>query len=268
MLTIALAAYLVASVLYVANLFVSTQRPAAAATVVIGVGALAHTVGLLGMVAETGRGPYSTVYGSVAFMAWLLVLMQIGLTWRHRMYALGAFSVPIALLMLVYALALPPEMRELLPGLRRQSLAAHISVTLLGYGAFAVAFGLAVIYLMESRLLKAKHLEGVFRRLPPLRTTEETAARFAAFGHAMLTLGIVIGSVWAVKDWDGGFWRDPKVIPSLVTWAIYTGYLGLRWVAGWRGRSASYLLVVGFVAVLLTFVGVNILYPGLHGVNQ
>jgi len=267
-LTAALAAYLLASVLYVANLFVRGRQPAAAATVLAAVGALAHTLGLVRIAMEIGRSPYSAYYGSVAFLAWLVVLMQIGVAWRARMDAVGAFSLPIAFLMLLYALALPPEMRQVLPELRRHSMAAHISLAILGYGAFTVAFALAVIYLLENRLLKAKKLRGVFERLPPLRTTDDLACRFATFGQAMLTMGILIGSVYAAREWGRLYWQDPKVLPSLVTWGIYTAYLALRWVLGWRGRASSYLLVAGFVAVLITFIGVNMAFPGKHGAKK
>ncbi|MDH7569714.1 MAG: cytochrome c biogenesis protein CcsA [Armatimonadota bacterium] len=257
--------YLTASVLYIANLFVRSTRPAVLATLVSCAAVLAHTVGLFQITMQTGRSPYSTVYGSVGFVAWLIVLMQLVLVWRWRMYATGAFSLPIAGLMLLFALALPPEMRQLLPDLRRQSLAAHISVILLGYGAFAVAFGLSLIYLMEERLLKARRLQGLFERLPPLRVTESVAFGFAAFGQAMLTLGLAIGLVWAQEMWTKRLWQDPKVIPSLVTWGVYSVYLLLRGVSGWRGRPAAWLLVVGFCAVLVTLVGVNALFPGRHG---
>lgn len=268
MLTVAVVAYLASSVLYGANLFTKSRCPAVLATVLAGAGIIPHTLSLFAMVGQTGRAPYSTVFGATVFTAWVVVLMQIGLTCWRQVDAAGAFSVPIALILLLYALVLPPEMWELLPDLRRQSLAAHISVTLLAYGAFTVAFGLAVLYLMENRLLKAKQLEGILRRLPPLVSAEELAARFATFGQAMLTLGLAIGSVWAMQDWQGGLWQDPKVVPSLVTWAVYTAYLGLRWVGGWRGRAGAYLLVVGFVSVLFTFVGINWLYPGMHGLSQ
>lgn len=269
-LTFALATYLLASVLYMANLFIrgarQTAQPAAvAATVFAGAGAAAHTLGLFEITAQTGRSPYSTAYGAVAFMAWLVVLMQIGMVWRSRMYALGAISLPLAFLMMLCALLLPPEMRELLPSVRRHTMAAHISTSILGYGAFTVAFGLAILYLMENRLLKARRLRGLFERLPPLRTTEDLAYRFAAFGQAMLTLGIVSGTIAGLREWKGHFWEDPKVLPSLITWGIYTAYLLLRGAAGWRGRAGAILLAAGFAAVLVTFVGINILFPGMHG---
>jgi len=268
-LMLVLTAYLGAAVLYVASLVARDSeraRPTARlATALAGVGVLAHTLGLFALVAETGRSPYSTVYGALAFMAWLVVLMQLGMVGWARLYALGAISLPVAFLMLLCALALPPELRQLLPLLRQHTMAAHISMAILGYGAFAVAFGLAVLYLLENRLLKARKLRGLLERLPPLRTTEELASRFAAFGHAMLSLGLIIGTVAGLREARFHFWSDPKVLPALITWGIYTAYLVLRWGIGWRGRTASYLLVAGFVAVLVTFVGINLLFPGMHG---
>ena len=264
LLTFVLAAYLAGSVLYVAGLFTTGRRLSVLATVLTAAGAAAHTAALVLISMKIGRSPYSTFYGAVAFMAWLVALMQLAAVGGWRTYALGAISLPIAFLMLLFALALPPEMREVIPELRRHTMAAHISLAILGYGAFAVAFGLALIYLLQNRLLKAKQLRGLFERLPPLRTTEDLAGRFAAFGHAMLTMGLIIGSIYGMKLYG----HDPKVLASLITWGIYTTFLILRYGLGWRGKVSSYLLVVGFIAVLITFVGMNLLFPGTHRVVE
>lgn len=246
-LIFSLLAYLLSSVLYVSNLLLRRPRTGVAPTVLAGAGVLAQTLGLLLIVTESHphRSPYSTFYGAVAFVAWLVVLMQLLLTGRYRMYALGAFSMPIAFLMTLVALTLPSGMHRLLPTLEKHTMAAHISVSLLAYGAFTVAFGLSILYLVENRLLKARKIRGMFQRLPPLRTTEELACRFATFGLAMLTLGLLIGTVYALREWKGSFFQDPKVLPALATWGIYAVYLVLRWGVGWRGRAASYLLLGG-----------------------
>jgi cytochrome c-type biogenesis protein CcsB len=79
-----------------------------------------------------------------------------------------------------------------------------------------------------------------------------------------LTLCIVTGAFWAENAW-GTYWSwDPKETWSLITWLIYTSYLHARLMANWRGKKAACLSVAGFLAVIFTFFGVNLLLPGLH----
>jgi len=83
------------------------------------------------------------------------------------------------------------------------------------------------------------------------------------FGFLFLTIGIITGAVWANSAW-GRYWGwDPKETWSLITWFIYASLLHARMMRGWRGRRIAYLSIVGFVAVLFTYFGVNYL-PGLH----
>jgi ABC-type transport system involved in cytochrome c biogenesis permease subunit len=73
----------------------------------------------------------------------------------------------------------------------------------------------------------------------------------------MLTLVIITGAAWAHKAW-GKYWGwDPKETWSLITWFIYLGYLHARITFGWTGKRAAYLAIIGFVFVIITFLGVS-----------
>jgi cytochrome c-type biogenesis protein CcsB len=96
------------------------------------------------------------------------------------------------------------------------------------------------------------------------------AARWMSLTHKMvmlgflfLTLGIITGAVWANSAW-GRYWGwDPKETWSLITWFIYATFLHARFMRGWQGKKTAVLSMVGFGAVLFTYLGVNLL-PGLH----
>ncbi len=138
-----------------------------------------------------------------------------------------------------------------------------------GYAVFAVAFGAAIMYLLMERELKAqadgRRSSGGCRR-STCSTTSTTAA--SQIGFPLLTLGIITGSIWAEYAW-GSYWSwDPKEVWSLVTWLLYAALLHGRMTVGWRGRKAAILAIVGFCAVLFTFLGVNLLLPGLHSYSN
>jgi cytochrome c-type biogenesis protein CcsB len=83
-------------------------------------------------------------------------------------------------------------------------------------------------------------------------------------GILLLTIGIITGAVWANYSW-GAYWSwDPKETWALVTWIVYIIYLHARMTPGWQGKISAWLVVIGFVMVIFTYLGVNLLMKGLH----
>ena len=112
-------------------------------------------------------------------------------------------------------------------------------------------YGLALKRLLHSFSLSVEILD-------------EITYKTIAIGFPLLTLGVITGAVWANTAW-GVYWSwDPKETWSLITWFIYAVYLHGRFVRGWRGKKVAVLSVLGFVAVIFTYLGVNLLLSGLH----
>jgi cytochrome c-type biogenesis protein CcsB len=108
-------------------------------------------------------------------------------------------------------------------------------------------------------------VEGIGGRwgLPKPQVLDEIGYRAVVVGFPFLTLTIILGAVWAQTAW-GTYWQwDPKETASLFTWLIYGAYLHARVMRGWRGDRAAWLLVLGFLATLLTYFG-NLIFAGLH----
>ncbi len=81
-------------------------------------------------------------------------------------------------------------------------------------------------------------------------------------GWPLLTIGIVMGGMWANEAW-GRFWGwDPKETWALITWVVYAGYLHTRITLGWAGKRPAAIAVFAFAVVVFTFMGVNL---GLTG---
>ena len=111
------------------------------------------------------------------------------------------------------------------PALKSKWLVIHTVVAFLGYASFAVAFGAAIIYLMQERFLKRRKIGGLFQRLPSLDTLDEINYRCLTFGFPLLTVAIISGAIWAETAW-GTYWSwDPKETWSLITWFVYAALL-------------------------------------------
>jgi len=205
----------------------------------------------------TGHGPFANQYEfSVAF-AWGVQVTFVWFERRYRQRLLGLVALPVALALLGYALTIPREIEPLLPALQNNLLlTVHVAVAIVAYGSFTVAFAAALLHLVQP--------EGGRWGLPKPAILDEIGYRSIVVGFPFLTLTIVLGALWAEVAW-GRYWAwDPKETASLVTWLIYGAYLHARVVRGWRGRRAAILLVVGFVATLFTFFGVNLFVNSLH----
>ncbi|MFH1942449.1 MAG: c-type cytochrome biogenesis protein CcsB [bacterium] len=213
-----------------------------------------------------GHVPLSNFYEALITISWCIVLVYIIIQWRYKTDILGVFIFPIVSLAMAYA-SLSPSVRDsiqpLMPALQSNWLTYHVLTCLLGYAAFTVAFGSSIAYLIKQGE-KGKSKGGIPDLLPHADLLEEVIYKANAIGFLLLGIGIVTGSVWANVAW-GSYWSwDPKETWSLITWIVYAVFLHARLTKGWKGKRMAVLSIIGFIAVLFTFLGVNFLLSGLH----
>jgi ABC-type transport system involved in cytochrome c biogenesis permease subunit len=211
---------------------------------------------IIGRATVTGHGPFSNMYEFSIVTAWGIAAVSLYAHWRYRTPVVSAVAMPIALAFLIYAYTLPSRPTPLVPALQQSLLLTfHVAVAMIAYGAFAVGFGSAILYLVQRN--------GGVSWLPNASILDDIGYRTVIIGFPFMTLVLVLGALWADVAW-GRYWGwDPKETASLVTWFIYGGYLHARTLRGWRGTRSATLLILGFVAVLFTYFG-NYFFGGLH----
>jgi cytochrome c-type biogenesis protein CcsB len=216
-----------------------------------------------------GGIPFGTsLYESLVFFSWCLVTAYLLITVKYRIPVAGAFTIPIAFILTIAAALLPNKgIGEIPPALKSYWLFIHVPLSFMGDALFALAFGSGIMYLIQEKQLKRKKPGAFYYRLPSLEVLDSLNYRALTIGFPLLTLGIITGSIWAQYAW-GAYWQwDPKETWSLITWLIYAAVLHARFTVGWRGRKAAWFSIIGFTAVLFTFLGVNLLLSGLHSYN-
>lgn len=201
--------------------------------------------------------PLSNFYESLVFFSWCLAGLTLVFLRRYRECFLGVAGSLLASLVLAYAsLGVDSSIKPLMPALKSNWLLIHVITCFFGYAAFGLAFGAALLYLIQGLTSRPRNPS------PPLM--DRLIYRATVIGFIFLTLGILTGAVWAETAW-GRYWSwDPKETASLITWFIYAALLHARLVQGWQGRPIAWLAVVGFGAVLFTYFGVSFLLAGLH----
>lgn len=214
------------------------------------------TVSLLIRSILSGHVPFTDMYGFAASFCWGILATGCLFQWRLKSEVFGAGAVVIAFALLIYAFSLPSQ-HEPLPVILQQTwlLPLHVSCAIMAYGMFALGFVSAVLYLVKDRYNPA---------FIPVSGMLDRAGYLAVLtGFPLMTLVIILGSIWAKIAW-GTYWNwDPKETASLVTWIIYACYLFSRIFLHWTGRRSALLLIIGFAAVLITFFG-NLFFGGLH----
>ena len=264
-------AYLFATFFYVAYLAFRTRAVGNIATSLAVIGVVVHTAGKALRWVESyrmgiGHAPLSNMYESMSFFALCVMAAYLVVEWKFKVKTLGAVVAPMAFIILAAnALFFPDEIRPLVPALQSDWLLYHVITSFVSYGAFAVSFGISLLYLVKMKAEKGGLKEGsILAMFPDLKVLDEVNYKTIAVGFPLLSLGIITGAAWANYAW-GTYWSwDPKETWSLITWFIYAAYLHARLTRGWQGRRAALLSIVGFLAVVFTYFGVNFLLSGLH----
>ena len=265
---------LICMVLYFTYLFFRNQKFSTVITGITIAGWVVHTLALGMRWYESyqlgyGHIPLSNMYESLISLSWTTVLLYLIIEFRYKIKALGIFIFPIVSIAMAYASLSPniqDEIAPLVPALHSNWLTYHVMTCFLAYSAFAISFGASITYLIKFRKADKstpaeKDLSGFF---PPLESLDEIVYKTIAIGFLLLSIGIITGAVWANYAW-GSYWSwDPKETWSLITWLVYAAFIHARLTRGWRGRRTAILSIIGFAAVLFTFLGVNFLLSGLH----
>ncbi|MGB3400608.1 MAG: c-type cytochrome biogenesis protein CcsB [Candidatus Deferrimicrobiaceae bacterium] len=260
--------YFAGALSYLYFIITMKERGAKLGRMFLLVGVIVHTAGFALRYASAGYTPVTNLFESLSFFALSIAGIFLVVEIRYNLRILGSFVAPLAFAFSIFAAFLPGEVAELAPALNSYWLPVHVLLLFIGDAVFAVAFGAGIMYLIQEKQVKRKKMGPIFKRLPSLDVLDEVNYRCLTIGFPLLTMGIITGSIWAEYAW-GSYWSwDPKETWSLITWLLYAALLHGRLTVGWRGRKAAILAIVGFGAILFTFLGVNLLLPGLHSYSS
>lgn len=246
--------YFAATVSFLAYVLRRSEALTKISLAITAVGFVSHTLALVARTLFATASSPPSFHEALSFFSWMLILVFLVVEFRHRIHVLGSFMVPLALVSLVSAAALPETVPTLGPVFK--TLWVHVTLSMLGTVGFAVAFVAGVMYLIQDRLLKSKRFNVLYTKLPALDFLDHLNQQSIVMGFPLLTLGIVTGAISAEFARGSYVTWNPEQTGALITWLFYFVVLLGRLTVGWRAKRAAYLTVIGFGCVILTLVGV------------
>ncbi|WP_375430268.1 c-type cytochrome biogenesis protein CcsB [uncultured Friedmanniella sp.] len=229
------------------------------------IGFLLSTGGVLLRGLAAGRAPWGNMFEFTTTAMVFIVAVYLLMVWRAGLRWLG---LPVTLLaavgnglaVTVFYVAVAP----LVPALHSVWFLIHIVAAAISGAAFNVGGLMSILYLLKKRAEDRGTVKGYLALLPTSRRIDLITYRFHAFAFPLWTFTVAAGSVWAEYAW-GRYWGwDPKETWALVTWVVYACYLHARSTAGWRGKKAAVIAIIGLASFWFNFVGINLLVSGLH----
>jgi cytochrome c-type biogenesis protein CcsB len=232
------------------------------------VGALLHLVGVVArsLATDPVRVPWGNMYeftvtGTlVVVVAYLVLMRRLDLRW------MGLFLTAFTVVTLMCAnLLLVQEAGPLVPALHSYWLVIHVGAAMVASGAFALGALASVVFLLKARAetRPGSALDRLSRVFPAGDALDRFAYRVHAVGFPLWTFAVLIaGPIWAEYAW-GSYWNwDPKEVWAFITWVCYAAYLHARATAGWKGRAAAMLALIGFASLMFNFIGINFFFGG------
>jgi cytochrome c-type biogenesis protein CcsB len=217
------------------------------------------------------RAPWGNMYEFITALTCFAAIFFLGVMIRYRAWALGVFVMGSVVVILGLAETLIyTAAGQLVPALQSYWLSIHVTAMTISTGIFFVSTVLGVVYLAVDRYNqrvaagKAEPGNGIVERLPSIEQLDRLAYRTIVFGFPIWTFGVMAGAIWADEAW-GRYWGwDPVETWAFITWVIYAAFLHARATAGWRGRRAHYIQLLGFASLAFNILVVQVFFAGLH----
>jgi cytochrome c-type biogenesis protein CcsB len=254
------------------------------------IGAIAVALSVAGWGAHVGsvvtrgfaahRVPWGNMYEFSSMVSLVAVTVFLVLLTRQPVRFLGAFVMaPVVLYLGLAGTVLYADAGPLVPALNSYWIKIHVVAAITASGAFMVSGVVTVLYLLKDRwqrrtavgvgpgtaaAVEFERRGGLMGWLPAADVLDRLAYRVVAFAFPVWTFAIMAGAIWAEQAWSRYWGWDPKETWSFITWLAYAAYLHARATAGWRGRRAAVLALIGFGALMVDYYVVNTVITGLH----
>src|ERR1700730_845036 len=251
LLVVSTACFFAAIVHLVLILRAGVFRPGRFNFFAIGLGFIFQTAFLSIRGHELHRCPLTNLFEVLIFLAWSVALIYLLIGPAYRLSLMGAFTAPLVFSIQVFALLMPIDIRHPTKLPANPWLEFHASMSIIAYGAFALACVAGAMYLVQERQLKTHQIHSIFYHLPPLNDLFAAITRLLWWGFALYTVGLL----------SGFFVGQPlprvQVLCAFAVWLLYAAILHGRHLSWVAPRRVAALCIGGFAAALTLLWGIT-----------
>jgi cytochrome c-type biogenesis protein CcsB len=218
-----------------------------------------HLVALVGrgMAADPNRVPWGNMYEFTLTGTFVVAALYLALYRKFGLAWMAPIVVGFVVVMLMLAVIwLYDPVAPLTEALYSPWLVIHVCSAIIATGAFTLGGICSALYLVKDRA--AARPTGYLARVPEPVVLDRVSYRLHAFGFPVWTFAVLItGPIWAHQAWSSYWNWDPKEVWAFITWVVYAAYLHARSTAGWKGRNAALLALLGMATLWFNFIGIN-----------
>jgi ABC-type transport system involved in cytochrome c biogenesis permease subunit len=233
-------------------------------TGILGAAVVLHTVLLVLISMKTGHLPLAGVFIVISVFAYLLAVLYLLIEYTIRERSFGIFVLPFVTGLQILA-SLAMDFSKPFPEvLQNLFFEVHVLSMLIGYAGFALSFIASIMYIILFHEIQSKHLGYYYSRLPSLKFLDIFSTRTVTIGLIFMTTGILMGVYNSWQVWQTLWPRDPKMTAVLINWLIYAFLLGARKGLSWEANKTSYVSIIGFISILISFIIVSSMFSDIH----
>lgn len=228
---------------------------------------LVHLFYLLARTIAFNHPPITNKFEIFTVLAFSITFSYFLLELLTDIRGTGLFIIFFSLVFQVISSLFIQDLWEVKEILRNQLLGLHVISALLGYSGITISAVYGLLFIMLYKDIKLNKFGIIFNRLPSLETLEKLSFHAVVIGFILLTIAIIIGSIWLPKAFDDFSYFDPKLISSGIIWLIYGIGISCKLVANWYGKKVVFLSLIGFGLTLLSMLLTSLFQNSFHYFN-
>jgi ABC-type uncharacterized transport system permease subunit len=245
------------SLVFASLLFARRTRAQHVAFIVMIAGFVAHTMFIGTICVRTGHPPLMNLAEVAAFISWSILLIELAIYARLRIYAAALLVYPLALLLLLITAIVGDPFAQINASQRSSLFTAHLLMSTIGVAVLFIGLAFSLIAAAQDRSLKSKRRGRLWDWIPSLDVCNAVSYRALAAGFVFYTIGLIAGFAWSFRTSSGSVEFHAKQIGALMAWVLFAILLQSQVTGVLRTRRTTLALsAAAFVAVVVSIFGI------------
>lgn len=223
-----------------------------------------HTAYLLFWTIHFDHPPITTKFEIFTVLAFSLAFSYFLIELSSDIRATGAFIIVISLIFQTISTLFIKDLVDVPEVLRNRLLGLHVVSALLGYAGITISAVYSLLFTVQYKRIKLNQFGLIFNRFPSLEMLERLSVNSIYVGFALLTIAIVIGTVWLPQAFPDYSLFDPKLLMTGAVWLIYGSGIVVRFTSGLYGKKFMIFSIAGFVVAIIALATTGIMGSSFH----